>query len=162
MNFRNPCISPDEEVLYFFRGAPWMDVSEKGIFVSDWLTNYEVAVINLQEAAELKQQAQELINLAIEKETAAMEALSQIKPKDLPEGITLKDVRQARIGVLQAIQRQIIARMNITAGLKLLEKALDQIMPPVVVVEEPKDLETQRVVPEKNEAKPAPQKDARK
>jgi hypothetical protein len=52
--------------------------------------------------------------------------------------------------------------MNITAGLKLLEKALDQIMPPVVVVEEPRDLVTQLVVPEKNVAKPAPQKDARK
>ena len=156
MNFRNPCISPDEKVLYFYRGAPWMEVSEKGIFVSDWLTNYEVAVINLLEAIELKRQAEELVNLAIEKETAAMEALSQLKQGDLPAGVKLQDVRMARIGLLQAIQRQIIARMNIASSLALLNKSLNRIMPPpVVVVENAKGIETRLVGPEQAAAKNA-------
>lgn len=162
MNFRNPCVSPDEEALYFYRGAPWMDASEKGIYVSDWLSNYEVAVINLLEAKDLKQQAQELINLAIEKETEAVKALSLVKPDELPAGVKMQDVRLARVGVLQAVQRQVIARMNINAGLELLNKVLLRIMPPAPVVQEEISSETKRAVPEQAETKSAAARNSKK
>jgi hypothetical protein len=157
-----PCVSPDGKALYFYRGAPWMDASEKGIYVSYWLTNYEEAVVNLNEAIELKQQAQELINLAIEKETEAIKALSQVKPDELPAGVKMQDVRLARVGVLQAVQRQVIARMNINAGLELLNKVLLRIMPPVPVVQEEVSSETKRAVPEQVETKSAAARNSKK
>lgn len=137
MNFRHPCCSPDESAIYFFCGAPWLNQAYKGIYVSYWVSDpYLVALMNLYEAKELKEKAKECIDKAIEKEIEAAKTLALIQKNDLPEGITPKDVRLARTNILQSVQRQIIARMNLRAALEYINKVLSRIAPPEPEVEQ--------------------------
>lgn len=137
MNFRHPCCLPDESAIYFFCGAPWLNQTYKGICVSYWVSDpYLVALMNLYEAKELKEKAKESIDKAIEREMEAAKALASIQKNDLPEGISPKDIRLARTNILHALQRQIIARMNLRASLEFINKALLRIELPETEVEQ--------------------------
>ena len=137
MNFRHPCCLPDESAIYFFCGAPWLNQTYKGICVSYWVSDpYLVALMNLYEAKELKEKAKDCIDKAIEKEIEAAKALAVIQKKNLPDGITQKDIRLARTNILQSVQRQIIARMNLRAALEYINKALSRIALPEPEVEQ--------------------------
>ena len=126
IHFSSPCISPDGSVLYFVKGGPDMEQMDKGIYVSYWVeTPYEAAMRNLEEATEAKRQARLLLDEAVEKEIAAIKALREVDSEDLPDGVTKKQLRRARIAIYQALQRQFIARKNICQALDYLAKALE-------------------------------------
>lgn len=136
IHFLTPCISPDGNALYFFKGCPAMELMDKGIYVSYWVeTPYEAALRNLDEAVQAKQQARELIDLAAEKEQAAVELLRSLRSDDLPDGVNVRQVHHARIWVLQALMRQYIVQKNIIAALNYLDRAVCILDP--FMVDEP-------------------------
>ncbi len=99
--------------------------------------------------------------MAIEKETEAIKALSQVKPDELPAGVKMQDVRLARVGVLQAVQRQVIARMNINAGLELSTKCCSGLCRQCRCSGRVSS-ETKRAVPEQVETKSAAARNSKK
>jgi len=133
----SPCISSDGKTLYFFQrqGDP-SDLERMGIFVSHWVDHpFDAAVNNLDEAIVLKTEAAEMIDAAMEKETQALEILAALPPEQTPEHLTRKQLHQARIDIMQALQRQVVSRDNLRRGLVYLNNALLGILPPVWIEE---------------------------
>lgn len=132
-----PRINPDGSALYFVKGGPVLDLMDRGIYASYWIqTPYETALYSLNEAVHAKQQAQELLDLAAQKEKAAVELLCSLRAEDLPDGVDIRQLRHARILVLQALMRQFVVEKNITVALSCLDRALC-MLDPFLIVDEP-------------------------
>lgn len=125
----SPCISPDGKTLYFFQGDP-DDLEYRGIFVSYWLqTPFQGAVSQLDQARQMKQQAAELIREASQKETHALEVLSELPPEQLPQYLTAKQLHAAKIKIAQALQRQDIVMDKLNNALEYLDQAMMILLP---------------------------------
>ena len=132
----NPCVSPDGQSLYFVYGGPDIDIADKGIYVSHWIDPpFDIAVRNLDEAIALKEQATEMVDLAMEKEAQALEILASLPPEQTPDHLTAEQIHEARIHIMQALRRQVVARDNLRRGLVYLNSALLGILPPVWIDE---------------------------
>jgi len=121
----NPYVTPDEGAIYFVsnRGTEGF-----GIWVSYWISNpYDDAIENIENAIAQKTEAIELVNLAIEKERTAFEALSELRASgDLGE-LSPQDIFRARLEILWAMGRQINAKFKLRLSINRLERALRRL-----------------------------------
>lgn len=130
----HPCISWDGQSLYYFQrqGEPG-DPESSGVFVSHWLEHpFDAAVKNLNEAIGMKTRAAEMVDIAMEKETHALDILTSLGPEQIPQHLTAKQLREVRIQIQNALQRQVIARDNLYRSLMYLNNAMIGLLPPVV------------------------------
>jgi len=119
----SPYVTPDENVVYY-RGKTtglW------GIYVRYWIGPYDVAVGNIEEAIADKTEAIEVVNIAIDKEMTALEALQELTASGEYEklGLRRRDIFRARIRIMLSMLRQRRARAELRRGIRELERALE-------------------------------------
>jgi hypothetical protein len=119
-----PYVTPDEKTVYY-RGKTtglW------GIYVRYRLeTPYEAAIRNIEEAIEEKTEAIGVIDAAIDKETAALEALGELRASGEYEELGLRrlDIFRARTKIMLSMLRQRRAKAELRKGISELEQALE-------------------------------------
>lgn len=121
-HYARPCISADGSALYFQIGAPTMDPSEKGIYVSYNLT--QIAVSNIRKAIANKEAAIAKIDTAIDAETAAVEAIDAILESEDYGDTSKQDLIRAKRELLKGIQKQISAKKALQDSLEVLNHSL--------------------------------------
>jgi hypothetical protein len=122
-----PSLTPDEKTVYFYGGrGDTLDV--QGIFGSYWITDpLGNAVENIEAAIQDKNAAIALIAETLKKETAALEALNQLR--DTTETDPVK-ILQAKTSIFRAINRQLRARIELKRAIAELQKSLKKLQAP--------------------------------
>ncbi len=122
-----PHLSPDEKAIYF-HGGRGETLDEIGVFVSHWITDpLGDAIENIEAAIEDKNAAIALITETLKKETAALEALNELR--DTGENDPVK-ILQSKMSIFRAIHRQLRARTELKRAIADLEKSLKQLQAP--------------------------------
>lgn len=126
----SPWVSPDQRTIYFFqRWGEVGDTTKMGICMSTWTLDPRDTVIgNLEEAIELKERAIDLMDRAREKETRAFSGIGDLLCGD---DLNPQDKRvfwQARIQILQAMTRQVLAKIQIRSALRKLTAVVELLL----------------------------------
>ena len=124
-----PCITPDGGALYFYRGAPDMDASEKGVYVSYWVeTPMDTAVKNIRKAITMKKLAIKRVNASIAPETKAIRTIEEML-KDPDFGKSKKfDLIRAKARLEKSIQKQINERKELLAKIESLKLSIQLLL----------------------------------
>ncbi|NLW85007.1 MAG: hypothetical protein GXY41_11500 [Phycisphaerae bacterium] len=127
-----PCLSGDRQrVYYFHRPSIGADITNTGIYVSEWVELPYVAVIrNLLEAIADKEQAVMLIQSASDKEEVAMRFLSELSKDEIPAGVSGKDIQQAIRLIRMALQKQQLVQQILEMNLEYLDGTRALLSPP--------------------------------
>jgi hypothetical protein len=120
----SPYVTPDEKNIYYrgYTTGLW------GIyFIHQLETPYEAAIRNIEEAIEEKTEAIGVIDAAIDKETAALEALGELRASGEYEELGLRrlDIFRARTKIMLSMLRQRRAKAELRKGIRELEQALE-------------------------------------
>jgi hypothetical protein len=87
----------------------------------------QIAINNIEWSISAKTEALELVNLAIEKERAAFDALSELNTSGDPCEMSPQDIFRARSEILWAMGRQFHAKFNLRRSIRKLETALRRL-----------------------------------
>lgn len=120
----SPYVTPDEKTVYYrgYTTGLW------GIYVRYRLDSpYEVAIRRIEEAIGEKTEAIEVVNIAIDKEMAALEALEELTASGEYEELGLRrlDIFRARIRIMLSMLRQRRAKAELRKSIHELERALE-------------------------------------
>lgn len=126
------CLSGDRQrVYYFHHPSIGADITNTGIYVSEWVDlPYVVAIRNLLEAIADKEQAVMLIQSASDKEEIAMSILSELSKDEIPAGVSGKDIQQAIRLIRMALQKQQLIQQILEMNLEYLDGTRALLSPP--------------------------------
>ena len=118
-------------MYYFHRPSIGADITNTGIYVSEWVDlPYVVAIRNLLEAIADKEQAVMLIQSASDKEEIAMSILSELSKDEIPAGVSGKDIQQAIRLIRMALQKQQLIQQILEMNLEYLDGTRALLSPP--------------------------------
>ena len=91
------------------------------------LDQRQVAINKIERAIAEKREALELVNLAMERERVALDALNDLSAGGEPGELSLMDIFKAKVEIVWAMGRQIHAKFNLRRSIRKLERALRRL-----------------------------------